>query len=537
MELFLGFFISFAISAVLIPVLIRSAGFLRMLDKPDERKIHSIPIPRCGGLGLAIGAIVTLLIFIPFDSPLIRLIVGGGIIILFGLLDDVFDLNYKWKFIGQLLAVSYVLFSGVYIEFLPFCGIEPAPLWVVYPISFVFVVGVTNAVNLSDGLDGLAAGIMLMTLVAIIFFSWRQPGNEIAIIAIALCGGIVGFLRFNTHPATVFMGDTGSQFIGFMAAFLTIFLTQEVNSALNPALPLLLLGVPILDTISVMVQRIRSGNSPFSPDKRHIHHKLLVYGFNHAEAVATIYLLQAVFLTAAYFLMYQSDRMVIGFYLIICLSILFSFYLAGHFHLQLPKHHEKSDRRRNPLRKYAWLFRYCRLHIEYSMILFLVILSVYAVINLKVVSEINLIILVGVFFLIWALPKKIQDLFVRFCIYVSAIYSCYIFSHATIGNFVWLVDAFLAILVLVVIVAITITKEAFFRTTTQDLLVILFILSAILLIDMQIIGQALYRLFSLGYASEYLFNNKSRKFSILKVSAVFSMLTLIYSSLPEIIIQ
>ena len=426
-----------------------------------------------------------------------------------------------------------MLSGGVYFEFLPFCGIEPAPVWIVYPLTFIFVVGVTNAVNLSDGLDGLAAGIMLMTLAAIIFFSWGEAGNEVALMAIALSGGIVGFLRFNTHPATVFMGDTGSQFIGFMVAFLTIFLTQEVHRALNPALPLLLLGLPVLDTISVMVQRLRSGNSPFSPDKRHIHHKLLGYGFNHAEAVATIYLLQAVFLAAAYFLMYQSDRVVIGFYSIICASILLAFYLASRFYWQLHKPIEKKERRSNPLRKYDWLFRYCRLHIEYSMIFFLVILIVFTVGNLKNASELELILLLGVFITIWILPKYIQNLFVRFSIYASAIFSCYVFNYETIGYRTWLIDAFLAVLVVVAIVAISITKKAYFRTTTQDLLVILFILSAILLIDTQLIGRALFRLFSLGYASEYLFNNKSPKFSMLRISAIISLLLVIDSSLPK----
>ena len=165
------------------------------------------------------------------------------------------------------------------------------------------------------------------------------------------------------------------------------------------------------------------------------------------------------------------------------------------------------------------------------MIFFLWGLIFFTIGNLKNESELNLIILLGIFIAIWILPNYIQEIVVRFGIYASAIYSCYVLNYETIGYSTWLVDAFLAVLVIVAIVAISITKKAYFRTTTQDLLVILFILSAILLIDAQFIGQALFRLFFRGYASEYLFNNKSRRFSLLRLSAIISMLLVIHSSL------
>jgi len=322
MTLFFSFLTSIAISLVLIPFFMRYAGVLHMLDEPGERKVHAVAIPRCGGLGLSIGAVAAILLSAPIERELLGLVLGSVVILLFGVLDDRFELSYKWKFFGQFVAVFVAMAGGLGLTYVPFFGLDPVTVYITIPLTVIFVIGVTNAVNLSDGLDGLAAGIMLMTFSAIAFLSIDGGGLNVAVMALAVAGGIVGFLWFNTHPAVVFMGDTGSQFIGFMAVFLAIYLTQNVNQTLNPALPLLLLGLPILDTLSVMVRRLRAGRSPFSPDKTHIHHRLMQYGFSHAEAVGSIYLIQGLYLASALKFRYSSDLLVIGTYLTISATLL-----------------------------------------------------------------------------------------------------------------------------------------------------------------------------------------------------------------------
>ena len=154
------------------------------------------------------------------------------------------------------------------------------------------LVGITNAINLSDGLDGLAGGVTFLSLAAIAVLTYIAVDAGFMLLAtMSIMGSILGFLRFNTFPARIFMGDGGSQFLGFSAGVLAILLTQSSNTALSPALPLLILGLPILDTLMVMGERIYEGRSPFVADRKHIHHRLLALGFHHYEAVVTIYAL------------------------------------------------------------------------------------------------------------------------------------------------------------------------------------------------------------------------------------------------------
>jgi UDP-GlcNAc:undecaprenyl-phosphate GlcNAc-1-phosphate transferase len=526
MEFFLSFFTSVLVSIALIPVLIRLAGTLNLMDEPGERKVHVLPIPRCGGIGIATGAVVAFLLFIPFNKTVVGLIAGGGIIVLFGLIDDQIDLNFKWKFGGQFLAVLVAMAGGLAFSYLPFFGVEAASELITLPLTVLFVIGVTNAVNMSDGLDGLAAGIMLLTISAIAFLAVLVQGDDIVIMSLAVAGGIVGFLWFNTHPAIVFMGDTGSQFIGFMAAFLSIYLTQDVFRALNPALPLLLLGLPVLDTISVMILRVRNGLSPFSPDKRHIHHRLLDIGFTHAEVVGTIYLLQGVFLLAAFLLRVASDFAVVGVYLLICTAILSFIHIAEQRQWLLHSAQGKVDDRRSGWR--IWrsnrLFRFTRSFIEYSITLFLVVFIGLLYWQLHT-QYLQLFAVIGAslgFFLF--APKILQDLFVRISIYFSAVISFMLANENSgmqiISN--GSLNIFFSVLIFVVFVAIRITRKSEFRLTTQDVLVALFILATIALVEIEFVGHVLFRLFCLAYALEYLLNRKYDLFKPLKFTAILA---------------
>jgi UDP-GlcNAc:undecaprenyl-phosphate GlcNAc-1-phosphate transferase len=179
-------------------------------------------------------------------------------------------------------------------------------------LTVFFLVGVTNAVNLADGLDGLAGGTTFLCLCAVALFSSVGDTGALTALALAFAGAVLGFLRFNTYPASVFMGDAGSQLMGFTIGVLSVSATQTASSEISASIPILLLALPILDTLSVIVQRIGEGRSPFSPDKNHIHHKLLALGFDHHEAVMVIYVVQGVLFVLAYFLRFESDGLILA---------------------------------------------------------------------------------------------------------------------------------------------------------------------------------------------------------------------------------
>ena len=527
MELFLSFVLSTLISVLLMPVLIKSAKHLGMLDEPDERKVHTQAIPRCGGLGLSFATLIAILILAPFDQPYSSLLVGGAIIVFFGILDDIFNLNYKWKFFGQFIAVIFVLYQGIYLRCLPFSGLDDASLWIAYPLSFIFVVGVTNAVNLSDGLDGLAAGIMLMTLASVAFFADFVGGKDLALVALALIGGILGFLRFNSHPAVVFMGDTGSQFIGFMAAFLCIYLVENVYVTLNPALPLMLLGLPVLDTLMVMSQRIYLGKSPFSPDKRHIHHRLLALGFSHAEAVSCIYALQSVFLLAAFLLRYQSDFAVLGVYLLICATILTLFVVAQRLGWRLRLEHDPTDRRRGVLRRFEWLYWGCRLYIEFAIILFIWVMIYAMYRSFNFFSELQPVFLVSFaasVLLVFLLKMPMLNALIKLCVYITATFSGFILTSDYFN--LQIVDlavfSYLIILMAVIFIGIRVTRRNVFSFSTQDLLISLFAVAAVFLSETPFPVNFLFKLLCLAYAIEYLFNFQLRAYRTLKISALIA---------------
>lgn len=313
MQYVLPFILAMIVAMACLPVFVRLANKWLIVDQPGERKVHTIPVPRVGGLAMACGVLVAALLTIHLEATDRWFLIAAGILIAFGAVDDRFDLDYRLKLVGQLLAVSLVVILGdVQIHAITFDERITLPAWLSMPLTVIFLVGVTNAINLADGLDGLAGGTTFLCLCAVaLLSSIGGPGASTAL-ALAFAGAVLGFLRFNTHPASVFMGDAGSQLLGFSVGVLSIGATQSVSSQLSAALPVLLLALPILDTLSVMVQRIGEGRSPFSPDKNHIHHKLLALGFDHHEAVMVIYAVQGLLFIAAYFLRFESDLLIIG---------------------------------------------------------------------------------------------------------------------------------------------------------------------------------------------------------------------------------
>ncbi|THB69784.1 MAG: undecaprenyl/decaprenyl-phosphate alpha-N-acetylglucosaminyl 1-phosphate transferase, partial [Gammaproteobacteria bacterium] len=314
MLLFPSFILAMFISMLLIPPLIRFAPRIGLVDIPDERKVHVNAIPRVGGVAMVIAALVPMLLWLPKSQEFVIFLISVAIIYFFGVWDDRSDLNYKIKFFGQILAVVLVvIIGGVQIRYIPFMGLEPIAQWISIPLTIFTLLGITNAMNLVDGLDGLAGGTTLIGFGAIGLLSYISTestgsGNPyIALIAISIMGSTLGFLRFNTHPARIFMGDTGSQFLGFAIGTLAIMVTQQDDMPYNPGIPLILLCWPIFDTLMVMFIRICQGKSPFVADKNHIHHRLLALGLDHYEVVFVIYLVQAILATIAFSLRNYAD--------------------------------------------------------------------------------------------------------------------------------------------------------------------------------------------------------------------------------------
>ncbi len=338
MILFPTLILSLLITIGMIPVLKMLALRYNAVDFPNPRKVHSTPMPKVGGVAMAIGAMVPLLLWSPGDRFVYALLLGSGVLVVFGFIDDIMDMDYRGKLAGQLVAAfMVVLYGGLSVRCMGDCLPDVAvPAWIALPLTVFAVVGVTNAINLSDGLDGLAGGISMMIFICLGFVAFQSGMTAIALLSVAVVGAIFGFLRFNTYPAIIFMGDAGSQLLGFLAVSLALYISQR-SEPISRMFPLLLLGFPILDTLTVMMERIHKGVSPFRADKNHFHHKLMRLGLRHAEAVVVIYGLQFVLVLSAFLLRFHSEWTLLSIYLAFCGSVLLGFFWADRLGWTLPR--------------------------------------------------------------------------------------------------------------------------------------------------------------------------------------------------------
>ena len=288
-------YISFLLTALMILLFMKISNRLGiMIDKPNSRKVHDAPIPRTGGPAIIIGSLLPLIVLFRGNRIILGLCLGAMCILVTGIIDDQWNLNYKWKFFGQGLAATVtLLISGIRFHTLgEFWQGFPLDLGLLsLPLSIFCLVATMNMINLSDGLDGLAGGICFLIFCAVGFLAYFQNDFRLLTLSICILGAIAGFLRYNTHPAIVFMGDTGSQFLGFAAGLSMILLTQ-IKSVYSPIIPLYLVGIPVIDTTVVIFERLRQRRSIFRADNNHIHHKLLKMGLRHSESVMVIYTLQ-----------------------------------------------------------------------------------------------------------------------------------------------------------------------------------------------------------------------------------------------------
>lgn len=309
-------YIAFVLAIFLVPVAIRLGRRWGIVDKPDPRRVHTGLVPRTGGVAIALSAMIALASVLAGSRELLGYMLGAGTLLVFGVWDDMRNLGYRVKFCGQILAiVVFTVVSGL--EVRSFGELFPGFVlnfeWLALVPTLVFMLATINIINLSDGLDSLAGGLSLLVLLACALLGHAQGAGLPVALALAVSGALIGFMRFNVHPAQVFMGDAGSQFLGFSIAACLIMVTQGY-SIYSPVLPLFLLGTPILDTSMVMYERIKAGASPFRPDKKHLHHKLLRAGLDQEQAVASIYVLHMGLILTGWMLRHAADYCLLGIY-------------------------------------------------------------------------------------------------------------------------------------------------------------------------------------------------------------------------------
>ncbi|MEY4589104.1 MAG: hypothetical protein RL497_1180, partial [Pseudomonadota bacterium] len=295
-----------------IPPLMKLSPIIKLVDEPNERKVHQKLIPRIGGIAIVCGALVPLLIWLPQQDSVLSLFLAIIVLLGFGVWDDRADLDFRIKLFGQLLStILVVVGADIRIISLPFLPVAELPILISQVISVVALIGIINAVNLVDGLDGLAGGSTLVGFSLIAFLAYQAGDPGLTLLCLSVVGALLGFLRFNTHPASIFMGDSGSQFLGFVAGITSLRLTQQSDVGISPLFPLLLFAIPIFDTFVVIMRRLAQGRSPFSPDKNHIHHRLLSAGLDHYETVVCIYVLQGLLALLGFYFRYHTDLQVL----------------------------------------------------------------------------------------------------------------------------------------------------------------------------------------------------------------------------------
>ena len=270
------------------------------VDVPkDGRRMHDHPIPRMGGLAIFFGFVAAMLLMVPLDTERKGMLLGAVIIVVLGIFDDIYALPAKPKFLVQIAAALIAVLAGNRIEVLSNPNIfSPNPYWELgvlsIPVTVIWIVAITNAVNLIDGLDGLACGVSTISAATMLVIALRVEEWNVAVMMAALVGACIGFLPYNFNPAKIFMGDTGSTFLGFIMATMSVEGMFKQYTIISFVVPFLMLGLPIFDVCFAVVRRVSHGQSPMKPDRGHVHHRLIDMGFSQKQAVGVLYVISAI---------------------------------------------------------------------------------------------------------------------------------------------------------------------------------------------------------------------------------------------------
>lgn len=284
--------IAFAVSYILTPYLAQVGKKQNMVDLPNHRKIHNGAIPNLGGIVIFFGFLLSLLFIVQIEGQIKILLAAGVIILLLGMVDDIVDLSPKLKFIIQMVPALMVIISNAdLINIFINNQLKSFDLlgYLLYPILILWIVGVTNSINLIDGLDGLACGVSIITLITFFILGLKQNFESLNLVSIALTGSLLAFLRFNFYPAKIFLGDSGSTFSGFVLASLGALWVLKSQNAIFIFVPPIVLALPIFDTLFAIYRRYRSHKPIFQADKKHLHHRLLNRGISHKNVVLILW--------------------------------------------------------------------------------------------------------------------------------------------------------------------------------------------------------------------------------------------------------
>ena len=288
------------------PLVKKLAVSVGAMDVPkDNRRMHKVPIPRLGGLAIFVAFVITVLIFAKIDRQMRGILIGSLLIVMLGVLDDIYSLRALPKFLVQIAAAVVVVLYGCRIEFISNPVLTSTATYlrlsnvVSIVITIVWIVAITNAVNFIDGLDGLAVGVSGISAATMLVVSILVAEQNVAIIMAALFGACLGFIPYNFNPAKIFMGDTGSTFLGFILATMSIQGLFKLYAIISFAVPFLILGIPIFDICFAVIRRLARGQNPMTADREHVHHRLIDMGFDQKQTVMITYMLTALLGLAA----------------------------------------------------------------------------------------------------------------------------------------------------------------------------------------------------------------------------------------------
>ena len=297
--------IAIIISFLATPLVKALAYKVGAIDVPkDGRRMHKTPIPRLGGLAIFLAFLLSTLLFAEIDRQMKGILMGAVIIVILGVLDDIMTLRALPKFFIQILAASIAVYHGCVIQFVSNFNLFSDTLyinlgWLSVPVTIIWIVAITNAVNFIDGLDGLAVGVSAISAGSLLVIALMVAEGNIAIVIAALLGACIGFIPYNFNPAKIFMGDTGSTFLGYILATLSIQGRFKMYAIISFAVPFLILGVPIFDICFAFLRRIAKGQNPMIADRGHVHHRLIDMGFSQKQSVAITYMITAILGLAA----------------------------------------------------------------------------------------------------------------------------------------------------------------------------------------------------------------------------------------------
>ena len=315
------------VSFLMTPVVKTFAYKIGAVDVPkDSRRMHKIPIPRLGGLAIFIGFMVSILLLVDIrgNAQLQSILLGAVIIVVLGVVDDIMALPAMLKFVVQIIAALIPALNGVVIQAFSNPNVfSDNPYWVLgmlsVPFTVLWIVAITNSVNLIDGLDGLANGVSAISATTMLVIALLASEAQVAIVMAALVGACVGFMPYNLNPAKMFMGDTGATFLGYILATMSIQGLFKFYAVISFAVPFLILGLPIFDTSFAFIRRIAHGQSPMHADRGHIHHRLIDMGLNQKQAVATLYVISAILGLSAVVLTTGGEQKAMLFFAALCI--------------------------------------------------------------------------------------------------------------------------------------------------------------------------------------------------------------------------